>query len=150
MDIQEYIEKRLDPEIRWYSQKASANQKRYKCMQILEIIFATLIPLLSAYTQIVYVSFTVGALGAIIAIIESISKLYKFHENWIQYRTTAEVLKHEKYLFLTRSYPYQTSEETIENIFIKNVEEIISSESRIWNQMNTQDISKNTPHSTGS
>lgn len=141
MDVNEYIEKRLDPEIKWYSQKSSINQKRYKVTQIIEIILATFIPLLSAYSDIKFVPFTVGLFGAIIAITESISKLYKFHEIWIQYRTTAEMLKHEKYLFLTCSYPYQRDEESIGNIFIKNIEEIISSESKSWNQLNTQNDS---------
>lgn len=144
MNIEQYIEERLNPQIQWYSSKSSINQKRYKISQIFEIILATLIPLLSAYSDIKLIAFIVGLFGAFIAIIESISKLYKFHENWIQYRTTAEMLKHEKYLFLTRSSHYQISEGTIENIFIQNIEDIISSESKNWNQLNTKDeTSKN-------
>lgn len=138
MDIDKYIEERLNPEIKWYSSKSSVNQKRYKICQVSEIILATLIPLLSSYASNKYIALIVGVFGAIIAIIESISKLYKFHENWIQYRTTAEMLKHEKYLFITHSRPY-CSEETINNIFIQNIEEIISSESKSWNQLNTGD-----------
>lgn len=141
MDINTYISERLDPEIKWYSKKSSLNQKRYKILQIIEIILATLIPLLSSYTEYKFIPFIVGVFGALIAIIESISKLYKFHENWIQYRTTAEMLKHEKYLYLTSSRPYLKSNETIDNIFIQNVEEIISSESKSWNQMNVENNS---------
>ena len=144
MDVRNYITERLDPQINWYSQRSLKNQKRYKLTQIIEIILATLIPLLSAYSSEKLIALIVGLFGAIIAIIESISKLYKFHENWIQYRTTAEMLKHEKYLFLTDSYPYQKAEETIENIFIQNIEEIISSESKSWNQLNTQNDTTNT------
>ena len=141
MNINTYISERLDLEIKWYSQKSSWNQKRYKFLQIVEIILATLIPLLSSYTEYRFIPFIVGVFGAIIAIIESISKLYKFHENWIQYRTTAEMLKHEKYLYLTGSRPYLTSGETPDNIFIQNIEEIISSESKNWNQMNAENNS---------
>ncbi|MGE9941112.1 DUF4231 domain-containing protein [Bariatricus sp. SGI.161] len=141
MNIEQYIEERLDPQIQWYSKKSSINQKRYKISQIFEIVLATLIPLLSSYSDIKLIAFIVGLFGSIIAIIESISKLYKFHENWIQYRTTAEMLKHEKFLFLTHSAHYQISEDTIESIFIQNIEDILSSESKNWNQLNTKDES---------
>ena len=43
----------------------------------------------------------IGIIGVSIALIAGIMNLYKFHENWVSYRTTAEILKHEKYLFLT-------------------------------------------------
>lgn len=144
LNAQQYITERLDPEIKWYSTKSSINQKRYKTCQIIEIILATLIPLLSSYSSNKYIAFIVGLFGAVIAIIESISKLYKFHENWIQYRTTAEMLKHEKYLYITHSHPYTLTEETIDNIFIRNVEEIISSESKSWNQLNTGENTQKT------
>lgn len=143
MDIEKYISERLDPEIRWYSQKASKNQKLYKRFQIIETILATLIPLLSSHTDLSFMPFIIGVFGATIAIIESISKLYKFHENWIQYRSTAEMLKHEKYLFLTKSRPYLNSEESIVNTFIQNIEEIISSESKSWSQMNMENLPSN-------
>ena len=51
------------------------------------------------------------------------------------------MLKHEKYLYLTGSRPYLTSGETPDNIFIQNIEEIISSESKNWNQMNAENNS---------
>lgn len=138
MDIEKYISERLDPQITWYSRKSALNQKRYKIFQIIEIVLATLIPLLSSYAEHTWIAFIIGLFGAAIAILQSVSKLYKFHENWIQYRTTAEMLKHEKYLYLTGSHPYIKSGETIENVFIKNIEEIISAESKSWNQLNTE------------
>ncbi len=139
MSAEEYIKKRLDPQIIWYSKKSSINQKIYKRLQIAEIICATLIPLFSAYSNMKYMSFIIGVFGALIAVIESVSKLYKFHENWIQYRITAERLKREKYLFLSCSAQYIDVKETAENIFIQNIEDIISFENKNWNQLNTQE-----------
>lgn len=142
MDISEYIAKRVDPQIAWYSKKSKHCQKMYRFYQILEIILASMIPLLSSYSnRYDVVAFIVGLLGASIAAIESITKLFKFHENWIQYRTTCEILKSQKHLFLTSSYPYNDGKESKENVFIKNIESVISSENAQWHSINTTDIS---------
>lgn len=133
LDINQYIEERLNNQIQWYSQKSQHAQKMYKSFQITEIIIAATIPLLSGYTtDYVIIAIIVGVLGAIIAIIETISKLFKWHENWIEYRTTCELLKYHKYLYLTQSSPYNPAEETIDNLFVQNIEDIISSENNQW------------------
>ena len=133
LDMNQYIEERLDNQIQWYSQKSQHSQKMYKSFQVTEIIIAASIPLLSGYaTDCTVIAVIVGVLGAIIAIIETISKLFKWHENWIEYRTTCELLKYHKYLFLTQSSPYNPAKETINNLFVKNIEDIISSENNQW------------------
>lgn len=138
LDIQEYIEKRVNNQIDWYDGKSQEAQNWYKTLQVIEIILASLIPLLSAYsTSCRSIAVTVGIFSAVIAIIESISKLNKYHENWIQYRTTCEMLRYQKYLFLTRSAPYNNSDETIENVFVRNIENIVSSENNQWKMINT-------------
>lgn len=78
-------------------------------------------------------------MGAIIAIIESVTKLFKWHENWIEYRTTCELLRYQKYLYLTKSAPYNVEPETIDNIFVRNIENIISSENNKWKNINSKD-----------
>ena len=82
--------------------KSKRSQTWYKWLQTIEICLAALIPLLSGYTNTcIQIAFIVGLFGAIIAVIESVSKLNKFHENWIQYRTTCEMLRYQKHLFLS-------------------------------------------------
>lgn len=44
---------------------------------------------------------------------------------------------------MTKSSPYNTEEESVENIFIKNVENIISSENNQWKITNAEKIKKN-------
>ena len=148
MNIQEYITNRLDPQIAWYDKKSLLCQKRYKLIQIVEIILAAIIPLLSGYCNTLLISIIVGIFGIIITILESLTKLFKYHENWIQYRTTCELLKYQKYVFLTKSSPYNTTNETVENMFVKNIEQIISSENNQWKSIhvninNTSNKEKN-------
>lgn len=58
----------------------------------------------------------------------------KYHENWIQYRSTAEILKHEKFLYLTRSGGYKNSSASF-NELVERCESIISSENVDWVQL---------------
>lgn len=142
MDINKYMTDRVINQIEWYDNSSIKCQKIYKILQIIEITLASLIPLLAAYSEkYTAISICVGLFGSIIAIIESITKLNKYHENWIEYRTTCELLRYHKNLFETRSYPYATSEETIENLFVKNIENIISSENNKWKSLNTEEHS---------
>lgn len=139
LDITVYMDERVDNQINWYDKKSQQAQKWYKRLQITEILLASLIPLLAGYsTSCKAIAFIIGLFGAIIAIIESITKLNKYHENWIQYRTTCEMLKYQKHLYLTGSSPYNKDDETIENVFIRNIENIISSENNQWKNINTQ------------
>lgn len=134
MNEQEYIKDRVENQIDWYSAKSQWNQKRFKCLRILEIICAAMIPFLVSYIgeDSLNLKIIVGFLGATIAVISCILGIYKFEENWIQYRTTSESLKHEKFLFLTRSSQYG-----IENafpLFVERIESLISKENSSWAQ----------------
>ena len=124
-NIDEYLENRLQKQIDWYDKKSIDCQRKYKIFQIIEIIIAAFIPLLSGYTtNNSIIALIIGICGAVIAIIESVTKLNKYHENWVQYRTTCELLRYQKQLFITKSAPYNTAEETIENVFVRNIETI--------------------------
>lgn len=132
MDIEQYIKNRLDEQIKWYDDKSNSAQKKYKIFQYIKIILASIIPLLSGYSSNFSIAIIIGICGSIIAIIESIIELNKYHENWIEYRSTCELLKYHKYLYITNSSPYNNSDETKDNLFIRNIETIISSENNNW------------------
>ena len=50
-----------------------------------------------------------GVLGTTIAVLEGVQQIGKYQQNWIIYRTTAEALKREKYLFLSGAGPYASA-----------------------------------------
>lgn len=144
--MEEYIKYRLDYQIEWYDKKACDSQKKYKLCQIIELMIAAMIPLLSGYVEKYNdLSFAIGVGGAIITVIEGIGKLCKYHENWIEYRSTCELLRHEKYLYQMKAFPYG-SEETPNQLFVKNVESIISSESAKWTTSNKTILKDETNH----
>lgn len=149
INIDEYLSKRVNCQIEWYEKQACAYQKKYKVSQTIEIILAALIPLLSSYADnFVLIGFIVGLFGAVIAIIKSLSRLYKWPENWLGYRTACDMLRYQKMLFETGSAPYNTKPETIENVFIHNIEQIISSEHNQWKSFSSEQAAESADEST--
>jgi len=133
MKEDEYIQSRLDDQISWYSKKSQFNQKWFKRLKILEIASAAIIPFLAGLgPDIPHYQIVIGALGVIIAVSAGISSVYKFHENWIEYRTTAETLKHEKYLYLAKCPPYEMND-SFEKL-VQRAESIISKENTQWSR----------------
>lgn len=151
-NIDDYIKYRLDDQINWYDNKAASAQRWYKVYQVAELIIAALIPLLSGYAaSSTLIAVIIGVGGALITLIEGICKLFRFHENWIEYRSTCELLRHEKYLYQMRAFPY-CKEESYEQMFVKNVESLISAESSKWKTNNVTQVGeeKKNQSATGS
>lgn len=131
----EYLEDRLQNQIDWYSTKSSDAQKKYKSLQRAEIALAATTPVLGCIALAFEKTGTVltvimSAIGSVIASIEAICKMNKYHENWIQYRYISELLKHEKYLFITKTPPYD--DEAAFSLLVQRVERTISSENVNW------------------
>lgn len=121
--------------------KACLAKKNYNLNKYIQIIAGALIPAITPFSLVFNtLTFTIATsiLGLLIVISQSISSIKKFHENYIQYRTTCEVLKHEKYLYLYNVEPYDNEKEPIK-LLVSRVESIISNENINWQTMR-QDI----------
>lgn len=133
MNPDDYIKDRVDGQIEWYDSKSGTNQCWFRWLRIVEIIAAASIPLLVGYTDsISELKVVVGILGLLIAVIAGVLGLYQFQENWTGYRTTCEALKQEKYLFLTKTQPYDQGDSFA--LFVQRVETLISKERTNWGQ----------------
>ena len=133
MKEEEYINDRLDDQINWYSNRSKTNQTWFKRVRLVEITAAAIIPFLAGIGPIIpYYQLIIGVLGVIIAVSAGLSSLYKFHENWIEYRTTSETLKHEKYLYLARCSPYDSEDAFCR--LVQRVESLISKENSQWSR----------------
>jgi len=133
MNEDEYFNDRLNDQIDWYDKKSQTNQKWFKRLRLLEIVAAAIIPFLAGIgTNVPYNSVIIGALGVIIAVSAGLSSLYKYHENWIEYRTTSETLKHEKYLYQAKCSPYDNDDAFCK--LVQRVEGLISKENTQWSR----------------
>lgn len=143
MHEETYLKDRLGDQIQWYDNASARHQKKFKFHRRLQIIIAALLPVVavaSAALPIItdadyrfvdsFFRIIAGIFGATISISVSISTLCKHHENWIEYRTTAETLKHEKYLYLAKVEPY-AGDDAYPRL-VERVEAIISKENSQW------------------
>lgn len=132
MDGEKYLKERLEDQIAWYDRKSNGNQKWFKYLRFAEILMAAFIPFLSGLitTERSYLSVIIGVLAVGIAVIASVLALSKFQENWLEYRTTCESLKKEKYLFITKTEPYK-GREAFETL-VQRVETLVSKENTNW------------------
>lgn len=135
MDESSYIKKRLDDQIDWYDNKSISAQNKYKRLKLIEIIVAALIPVLSIFSQdFIQVTWIIALSGGIITIIEGWLNIANYHENWIEYRSICETLKHEKYMFITGTGVYNTNDSF--KYLVERIESIISKENVNWANLN--------------
>ena len=135
MDQATYLDERVQDQIDWYDRKSKINKNWFLTLRVIEIIVALLIPFASNFIsdELPPIAHLVSFLGLVVAAIAGLLSLLKFQENWIEYRSTSEALKHEKYLFLTNSGSYQ-SEDSF-NQFVSNIEALISKEHSKWKEV---------------
>jgi len=134
MEQEEYLKNRVDDQITWYDRKSVSNQRWFYRLRVVEIAAAATIPLLSGYTDpFSNLKIIIGILGLLTAVIAGMLALYQFQENWTAYRSTCESLKQEKYLFLTKTEPYNGSDPF--PLFVQRVESILSKERTAWTQI---------------
>lgn len=138
MTQREYIEERLNDQIKWYDNKSISTQQVYKRIKIGQIIFTALIPFLAGlvdkYSSIIII---ISLLGVAVTILEGYTTLGKFHEHWIEYRRICETLQHEKYMFLTNAGVYSGSDDF--PLFVERIESIISQENLNWAALQNND-----------
>jgi hypothetical protein len=133
MNENEYVDQRVQDQIDWYDRKSRAAKGWFRRLRVIEIVAAATIPLLVSYSDwSLYVKVTVGILGIMVAVIAGLLSLHQFQENWIDYRATCESLRHEKFLFITRTGPYDG--ERPFPLFVQRIESLISKETSGWAQ----------------
>ena len=66
---------------------------------------AATVPFLSGFAGNPGIGVAVGIIGVVITLCVGLTHLCQFQERWIEYRTTAEGLKKEKFLFVTKQSP---------------------------------------------
>ena len=118
---------RLEDQLAWYDGKSRDNQRRYKWLKLLELAVAAALPVVAALESPVWLT---GGLAAVIVVLEGAQHLFQFQEHWITYRSTAEALKHERYLYLAQAGPY--AGEARHRQLAERLEGLISQEHAKW------------------
>jgi hypothetical protein len=119
---------RLDDQIGWYDRKSLQNQRWFKALKGLQLLAAAAVPVVAAIGVRAAVP---AALGALVVVLEGLQQLNQYQQNWTSYRSTAEALKHEKYLFLALAGPYAGARAP-QALLADRIEGLISQEHAKW------------------
>ncbi|MBV9496008.1 MAG: DUF4231 domain-containing protein [Acidobacteria bacterium] len=133
MDEAEYLKERVDEQIAWYDGKSRSAQRGFKALRITEIVGAATLPFLTPYSADSFnIRITIGVIGVVLAVGAGLLSLFQMQERWSEYRNTCESLRHEKYMYLTKSEPYDADRPF--QLFVNRVESLISKENSSWAQ----------------
>lgn len=119
---------RLEDQIKYYSGSSAKNKRWFTRLKIVQLICAAAVPVAASVHAPVWVT---GSLGAIVVVVEGIQQLGQYQANWINYRSTAESLKHEKFLYLSGAGPYQGNDDD-KRLLAERTEALISQENTTW------------------
>ncbi len=131
MQPEEYLQQRLDDQIAWYDRKSQLAQRSYKRLRVLEILVAASIPVLSGFSAMIPNAALVIALaGVLLTVVAGLLSLYRYQEIWVNYRGVCESLRREKFLFLTRTPPYDVPSPL--PLLVERAEALLSQENNTW------------------
>lgn len=134
-DLKCYLAERYDDQCRWYDDKAGFNKRRYYCYQTLIVVLSALTTLTVAvgiyFDDTRWVRLAALAIAAAVTVVASLLKIYRYQEQWLDYRSTAETLKKEKYLLKARIDEYATTDSPGQ-LFVDRVENLISRQNTLW------------------
>jgi Protein of unknown function (DUF4231) len=135
MDPEKYIADRLEQYQGWYDKKSVAMKSKYLRMKALSVVGGSLVPVLVNVpwdfnvhgVSPVKLVVTVISLGVVISL--SLESVFHYREQWKNYRSTEQLLGHEKFYFRTRVGRYHgLSDEDAFRLLVERVEDAVASE----------------------
>jgi len=120
---------RLQDQLDWYDRKSLSAQRAYKRTKTVELVVAATVPVLAGLSAPAALT---AAFAAVVVIVEGVQQLNQWQTNWVQYRSTAEALKHEKYLYLSAAGPYTGPDR--DRVLAERVEGLVSQEHAKWTE----------------
>jgi hypothetical protein len=132
---------RLEDQIAWYDTKSGVNQRRFKALKAAQMIAAAAVAVVAAVDGPNYIP---AILGGLIVVLEGFQQLNQYQQNWIAYRSTAEALKHEKFLYLGKAGPYNVKSGA-HAVLAERIEGLISQEHAKWTSSRQESAAKASP-----
>ena len=119
---------RLEDQLAWYSTQSGRSRRWYQWLKVLELIVAAAIPAAVAAGASAPVA---GALGGVVVVLEGVQQLFGFQANWLGYRSAAEALKRERFLYMAEAGEYATAKRPLA-LLAERVEGIGTKENAGW------------------
>ena len=147
-----YLENRWYGQWQFYDSKASFNKKWYFRLQFIIVVFSVIVPVLVGFgpslaTALANVWPNVAVrtiidiltvlLSLMVAVAAAVEGLFGYGDNWRTYRTAAEDLSQEKYMFDVGAGNYVGNANPFAH-FVERVEDIIAQQNGRWVQKTQQ------------
>jgi hypothetical protein len=136
---------RLEDQLDWYDRKSVAAQQAYKRVKLSQLIVGAAVPVAAGLQISAAITAT---LAAFVVVAEGVQQLYQWQTNWVLYRSTAETLKHEKYLYLAAAGPYNADDP--HRVLAERLEGLISQEHAKWTEARQKDSHTSSTQTTRS
>ncbi|MEV5838493.1 DUF4231 domain-containing protein [Nocardia sp. NPDC052112] len=123
-----YIVDRLEQYQGWYDKKAVKMKARHLQIRVLSVGGGVTVPAL-VNLPFAWASAVVTVVSLVVAASVSLESVFKYREQWKNYRSTEQLLGHEKVYFNTRTGPYeQLDNNTAFRTLVERVEGAIAAE----------------------
>jgi|SRR5438876_12364654 len=143
MSTPDVVTDRLEEQLKWYDKKSAYSKRMFKWLKTATLAISVSIPLNAAFATRypAIIGVITGVMGASIALLEGLQQLNQYHQNWITFRSTAEALKHEKFLFLGKAGPYAAASNPTA-LLAERIESLVSQENAKWTSSQEQGAKK--------
>ena len=130
---EQYLAERVEQYQDWYDKKAVSMKRLYLRMRAFSVVGGGLVPVLINIPQSVFgvpiIQVVVTVISLLVVITVSLESVFHYREQWKNYRSTEQLLGHEKFLFRSRVGRYQAlADEEAFRSFVERVEELIATE----------------------
>ena len=142
-DAKCYLQTRVNPQISWLSAASVKYKKGYMRYRVIALALSSLTTILPSYINykdeanprvsalVGWIPLVVQLASASATLSLALLSLNRSQENWVRYRSSAEALKREKLLFLTRTTETYASDQAFQN-FVLQAEAIMQEEHSQW------------------
>lgn len=122
-----YLEDRIESQKKWHSNKATINKNRYYLTETITLVAGASIPVINVFDILPnpVLKIISASLAAIIVVASGLGKLFKYQENWLNFRALSESLNREKELYLYKVGDYDQEDEVRGKILIERVENLL-------------------------
>jgi hypothetical protein len=129
IDVDDYLSGRLEEQIAFYEKAAGRAKQMHVRLQSAIIVLSVMVPVAVSHPQewSGWQRILVLAASLLLPAMTGLTSFRKYGETWISYRTTAELLKTEKYLFLTGSGRYRDNPNAFHDL-VEAVEALLIAE----------------------
>ena len=118
---------RLEEQLHWYRTSSRRAQNAYKRVKLGQIAVGAVVPVLAAVEVAGWVT---AMVAATVVIAEGAQQLFQWQSNWTLYRSAAETLKREQFLYVSEAGPYTGADRR--RVLAERVEAVLSNEHTRW------------------